>query len=205
MSAPTARTVTVSGTGTAYAVPDSAVVSASIGHRAATVAEALAGVNSAADAAVAAALTLVEQSAIATRDLNLWPAHDNQGRPSGFECRHALAVRCESVEVASRVIGVLAEAVGDRLAVESVALVVSDQSAAQAQAREAAYADAVGRATHLATLAGTALGEPVTVVEGGGGFAPYAETAAMRTKADASFEPGQTAIGATVSVTFALT
>ena len=199
------RSVTVSGQGTSYTVPDSAVVSTAITYRAPSVAEALAGVNSAAEQAVAAAASLVERERVASRDLNIWPAHDNTGRPAGFECRHSLTVRCPSLEVAGQVIGAVAEAVGDRLQVEGVSLVPTDPSAAQAEAREAAYTDAVAKATHLATLAGATLGEPITVVEGGGMHQPMFEMAAARSaKLDTSFEPGQVAVGATLTVTFAL-
>ena len=198
------RSVTVSGQGTSHAVPDSAVVSSSLTFRAASVSEALAGVNSAAEQAIEAAAALVERERIASRDLNLWPAFDNAGQPSGFECRHSLTVRCPSLELAGRVIGVLAGAVGDRLQVEGVSLAPTDSSAAQSEAREAAYADAVAKATHLASLAGAGLGEALTVAEGGV-VQPMFEMAARSAKLDASFEPGQVAIGATVTVTFALT
>jgi len=199
------RTVTVTGQGTSYAVPDSAVVSTAVTHRAPSVAEALAGVNSAAEQAIAAATSLVERERVASRDLNIWPAHDNTGRPVGFECRHSLVVRCPSLEVAGHVIGALAEAVGDRLQVEGVSLVPTDPAAAQAEAREAAYADAVVKAAQLATLAGATLGDPLTVVEGGGMPQPMFEMAAARSaKLDTSFEPGQIAVGASLTVTFAL-
>jgi hypothetical protein len=83
--------------------------------------------------------------------------------------------------------------------------VPTDPSAAQAEAREAAYTDAVAKATQLATLAGATLGEPLTVVEGGGMHQPMFEMAAARSaKLDTSFEPGQVAVGATLTVTFVL-
>lgn len=204
MPATPVRSVTVSGQGASYAVPDSAVVSTAVTHRAASVADALAGVNSAAELAIAAAAELVDRDRIASRDLNVWPAHDNSGRPDGFECRHALTVRCPSLEVAGQVIGALASAVGNRLQVEGVSLAPTDPSVAQSEAREAAYADAVAKGAQLAGLAGAQLGEPLTVVEGGGLAQPMVEFAARSAKLDAGLTPGQVQIGATLTVTFAL-
>ena len=70
-------------------------------------------------------------------------------------------------------------------------------------AREAAYADAVDRATHLAGLAGAELGDVQDVVEGGGVGTPVARVAKAMSDS-ASFQPGETAIGASVTVKFQL-
>ena len=81
------------------------------------------------------------------------------GEPSGFQARHSLVVRCPDIDAAGGLLTALADAVGDRLEIEGVSLEVADQSAALVAAREAAYADAVDRATHLAGLAGAELGD----------------------------------------------
>lgn len=199
------RTVTVTGQGTSYAVPDAAVVSASVGHRAASVAQALEGANSAAAKAIEVATQHVDADRVATQGFNLWPQHDNQGRQDGFECRHSLSVRCPSLEVAGAVIDALAHAVGNRLQVEGVSLVVTDQAEALRLATVAAYAEATAKAIHLAGLADATLGEALTVTEGGS-FQPhpgrYAAASAM--KMDTAFAPGESALTASVTVTFAL-
>jgi uncharacterized protein len=67
-----------------------------------------------------------------------------------------------------------------------------------------AYADAVDRATHLARLASAQLGEPQEVTEGGGFGGGPVRQATLLFRSDASFQPGETSVGATVTVTFQL-
>jgi len=194
------RTVTVTGHGSATAVPDTAVVRVAAVHRAAGMAEALSGAESARAAVVAAAGGLV----VSSTDLSVWPAHDAEGRRAGFEARHALTITGGDLESAGALVGRLAEEVGDRLQVESVALSVGDPTAALTEAREAAFAEARTRAEHLAGLAEATLGEVQDVAEGAG--APVArgnELAAM--KADVGFAPGQTQLTSTVTVTWVIT
>src|SRR5262245_24341829 len=115
------RTVTVVGHGEARVAHDSAVLRVAAVHRALSVQEAFSGVSSVAEAIVAAARAAVEPAQIASRDLNVWPAHDDRGRQSGFECRHGLEIRCPSLEVAGPLLGRLVEVAGNRLQVEGVA------------------------------------------------------------------------------------
>ena len=199
------RTVTVTGQGTARVVPDSAVVNVAAVFRARSVEEAFAGVTSAVEAIFARARTFVDPKEIGSRGLNVWPAHDDAGRQSGFECRHTVKIRCASLEVAGPLLTAVIAEVGDRLEVEGVSLEAGDTSAAQQTAREEAYADAVARATHLAGLAETVLGQPVAISEGGAAQPFGREMRAFAAnKADMSFEPGEHAIGAALTVTFAL-
>ncbi len=197
------RTVTVTGRGEARVAPDSAVVRVSAVHRAAAVAEALAGADSAAGAIAAGARQFTTPERVGTTSLQIWTDHDQHGRPAGFQARHSLVIRCPDIEAAGGLLTALADAVGDRLEVEGVSLEVADQSAAAGAAREAAYADAVDRATHLAGLAGAGLGDVQDVVEGGGVAIPGAPLAKVMSDA-ASFQPGETSIGSSVTVTFQL-
>lgn len=197
------RTVTVTGHGSATAVPDTAVVRVAAVHRAAGMAEALSGAESARAAVVAAAGASADDLVVSSTDLSVWPAHDDEGRRGGFEARHALTITGGDLESAGALVGRLAEEVGDRLQVESVALSVGDPATALGEAREAAYADARARAEHLAALSDAVLGKVKEVCEGAG--APVArgpELAAL--KADVGFAPGQTVLTSTVTVTWAL-
>ncbi|KQZ69877.1 SIMPL domain-containing protein [Nocardioides sp. Root151] len=196
------RTVTVTGQGTATAVPDSSVVRVAIAQRAATVAAAFRAVADGVAVVTARAADFTEQRRIASRDLNVWPAHDNEGRQSGFEARHALEIGCADLESASALLEALVEAAGDRLLVEGVSLEVADRAAAVTAARELAYADAVARATHVAELAGARLGPVVSVTEGGGFPGPLAGLRAA--KADMAFAPGEASIGVTLQVSWQL-
>ena len=188
------------GRGAATAVPDSAVIRVSAGHRAAGVAGALAGADSAAGAIVAAARRHTEPHHIASAGLTVWPAHDPSGRPDGFEARHSLSIRVPDLAVAGDLLAELADAVADRLQVEGVALEVTDATAAEDRAREAAFADARRRAEHLAALAGVGLGEVIAVADGATSARPGGpETVALRA---GGFEPGEHAVGVEVAVTW---
>jgi uncharacterized protein YggE len=199
------RTVTVSGRGTAREVPDTVVVRVAASHRAAGVAEALAGADSAATEIVTVGREHTDASRIASTSLDVWPAYDNQGLPNGFEARHSLSITCTDVQAAGSLLAELATRVGDRLQVEGLGLEVGDTRRALDQARAAAYADAVARATHLAGLTGGRLGAVQAVSEGGSpgevGAMPAATSRDMKA---VSIEPGETTIGAMLTITFEL-
>ena len=197
------RSVSVTGQGEARVPPDCAVVRVSAVHRAPGVAEALAGADSSAEAIAATARGFTTPERVATTSLQLWSDRDEDGRPSGFQARHSLVVRCPDIDAAGGLLTALADAVGGRLEIEGVSLEVADQSAALVAAREAAYADAVDRATHLAGLAGAELGEVQAVAEGGGVGSPGVRMAKAMS-ASASFQPGETAVLSSVTVTFQL-
>lgn len=198
------RTITVTGHGTAAVVPDRAVVRVSAVHRAATLAEALAGATSAGAAVTSVAKAHVDAARVASRELSVWPAHDHEGRQSGFEARHAYTLTCGDLDVAGALVTELAAQVGDRLQVEGVSLEVSDTSAAVSAAREAAYADARSRAEHLARLADVELGDVQSLVEGGAA-APAARGFEAMAKADVVLEPGEGSLGQSLTVTWAIT
>ncbi len=197
------RTVSVTGHGESRVVPDSAVVRVSTVHRAAAVADALAGADSAARQVIATGREHTAPELVGSTSVQVWPAHDQQGEPAGFEARHSLAIRCPDIDVAGALLSALAETVGDRLQIEGVSLEVTDRSAAESAAREAAYADAVERARHLAALAGADLGDPQAVME-----SAYAEAPTGRVRAAAlhsvALEPGEMSVTASVTVTFQL-
>ena len=180
------------------------VVRVAASHRAAGVAEALSGADSAAKEIIAAAREHTDASRIASTNLNVWPAFDNEGRPSGFEARHSLSITTIDVQAAGALLGDLAHRVGDRLQVESLGLEVGDTGRAMVQARAAAYADAVARAGHLAELAGARLGLVQAMSEGfSSPGQPFADLAGgMREAKSMSIAPGETTIAAAVTVMF---
>jgi len=198
------RTVTVTGHGSANAVPDTAVVRVAAVHRAAGMAEALSGAESTRSAVVAAAGAAARDLVVSSTDLSVWPAHDNEGRRAGFEARHTLTITGGDLEAAGALVGRLAEEVGDRLQVESVSLSVGDPTAALGEAREAAFAEARTRAEHLAGLADGSLGDVQEIAEGAGVPVPRGGVEAFAVKADVGFVPGQTVLTSTVTVTWAL-
>jgi len=195
------RTVTVTGQGSAAVAPDTAVVRLAAGHRAVDVAQALGGVDTTVIILGTVARRFTDARRIATTELTVWPAYDEGGRPSGYEARHGLRVVVADLGVAGEMLTALAAEVGDALRVDGVALEVADPGPATRDAREAALADARARAEHLAGLAGADLGSVVSIVEGGSAGGP---AHSLRAK-DTSFEPGEQAIDASVTVTYELT
>ena len=197
------RTVTVTGHGEARVAPDSAVVRVSAIHRAAGVADALAGADSAAQQIVATGREHTTPEWVGSTAVQIWPSHDQQGSPNGFEARHSLTIRCSDIGAAGALLSALAESVGDRLQIEGVSLEVGDRSGGETAAREAAYADAVERATHLAGLAGAELGEPQDVLEGGVRIGTRLAKG-MAAPVSLELEPGEQGIDAAVTVVFQL-
>lgn len=196
------RTVTTTGYGNAGVTPDSAVVRLAVVHRAGGVAEAFAGVDQSARLVGQVARDFTEPARISSANLSVWPAHDAQGRPSGYEARHNLSVSCGDLASAGALLTELARHVGDALVVEGVSLAVTDDSEAQLRARESAFADARARAEHLAGLSGESLGTVLSVVEGG--FSGGHEVGRMEfaKAADMMIEPGESTISASVTVTW---
>jgi uncharacterized protein YggE len=205
VSTPPATTVTTTGTGSARAVPDVAVVRVAVVFRAAGVADALAGVDSAVRAAGAVARRHSTADRISSLDLSVWPHHDHQGRPAGFEARHGLAIVCPDLTAAGVLLGDLADEVGDRLRVEGIALELADPAPLRVTAREAAYADARARAGHLASLAGRSLGEVAELVEGAARGVSANRAPHDAVMEAAAIEPGETTVEASVTVTWTLT
>jgi len=193
------RTLTVTGHGSAAAVPDTALIRVSAVHRARNLVDALAGAESARTEVVTAAGDLV----VSTVNLSVWPSHE-QGQQAGFEARHTLTIATGDLPTANDLLSRLAQGVGVYLQVEGIELSVRDPSGALAKAREAAFVDARASAEHLAALTGATLGQVEAVSEGGdsgparpGGFATLA-------KADVGLQPGETAITAALTVTWSL-
>lgn len=198
----TKRTVTTTGYGSARVVPDTAVLRLAVAHRAPGVAEAFEGVDAAARQLTAVARDFTEPTKIASSGLTVWPAHDPEGRQSGFEARHSLTIGCADLRSAGVLLTQLAKHVGNSLAVEGISLEVSDRSSAEAEAREAAFADARMRSEHLAALSDESLGVVLSVSEGGGGGQESFREAALSKHADVAIEPGEKSISASVTVTW---
>ena len=193
------RTLTVTGHGTATTVPDTALIRLSAVHRAPSLDEALAGAESARAEVVKAAGELV----VSTVNLSVWPTAE-QGQRPGFEARHTLTIATGDLATANDLLSRLAYEIGARLQVEGIELSVRDPSAAIAQAREAAFADARARAEHLAGLTDTTLGQVEAVSEGGASTPSHGGGFAALAKADVGIQPGETSIAAALTVTWSL-
>lgn len=198
------RTVTVTGTGTATVTPDSAVVRVAAVARGAGVAEAYDAMTATAATVVEVAGRHTEPRRIGSTGISVWPFHDHEGRRQGYEARHAYAIACADLAGAGEMLGELARAVGDGLAVDSVGLEVTEDHGAAAKAREAAFHDARERAAALARMAGAGLGAVQSVVEGGAGDGPGPMPKLAMARDSGAIEPGESTVTSTVTVVWEL-
>lgn len=200
------HTVTVTGTGASTVAPDTAVVRLAAVARAGAVAEAYAAMSTSAGTLVEVAARHTEERRIASTGITVWPWHDHTGTRQGYEARHTYVIGCADLAAAGTMLGELADEVGDGLAIDSVALEVTEQHGAGGKAREAAFHDAKERAAALARMAGAGLGVVQTVVEGDAGHGdpgPVATVAMMRDSAS-SIAPGETTVTTSVTVVWEL-
>ena len=197
------RTVTVTGQGSSRAVPDAAVVRVAAVQRGDGVAEAYAALTATAVLLVEVATRHTDQRHVGSTGISVWPWHDHQGRPAGYEARHSYAVRCPDLDVAGALLADLVGQVGDALVVDNIGLEVTDDSVALAEAREAAFGDARERAIDLARLGGLRLGGLQSVTEGGAA-APVGAPRLALAAAAAGLAPGEAAVTVAVTATWEL-
>jgi uncharacterized protein YggE len=199
------QTITATGTGVVAVVPDSAVVRLAALARGSGVAEAYAAMAAAAATVVEVAHRHTEERRVASTGISVWPARDHEGRETGYEARHSYAVTCPDLATAGALLDELAGQVGDALAVDGVALEVTEDHGAGDRAREAAFHDARERATQLARMAGAGLGAVQTIVEGDPDRGPSPmPRMALASASAAGLEPGEASVTTTVTVVWEL-
>lgn len=202
--------ITVTGNGAANAAPDCVAVQVRVEFEAESVTEALATCSE----KVAAALSAADEAGVGTRDrqtttIGVHQRYDNEGRKVvGHTAFQSFTLRVRERDRVGDLLSTLATTAGDSLRIEGVSLELSDPTALQELAREAAFADARTRADHYARLAGRELGRVREVSEGAPPAGPMPRFALMaRESAPVSMpiEAGESAVSQSVTVTWALT
>lgn len=129
-----------------------------------------------------------------------------RGTEVGFEARHSYAIGCPDLSGAGELLRELAAEVGDRLAIDSVGLEVTEDHGAGDKAREAAFHDARDRAAQLARMAGAGLGAVQTIVEGdaGNGPSPLPKMALAARDSGGGIEAGEVSVTTSVTVVWEL-
>jgi uncharacterized protein YggE len=196
--------ITVTGTGSAKAVPD--VVEWSFGVR--TEAESAAAAmqqNAAAAKRLIDALKSagIEGDDLRTESVTLYPQTDEMGRNVvGYSASNTVHATMK-IAKAGKVIDDAVSAGANE--VYGPNLRVSDSDAQYAQAVDEAFDDARSRAEAVAQKAGVTLGRPVAIVEAGTGGVPVTYGAeAARLDAAVPIEGGSQEIQAVLTVTFAI-
>src|SRR6478735_4699078 len=206
-----ARTVTVTGSGTAEAAPDLLTLAIGVECRRDNAGDAFAAAG-AASAAVTEALRSrgVESRDIRTSGLNVraeivWQEGRGQ-QVTGYVASSMLSVRLRDPAAGSEVIAAAVEAGGNDVRLDGVQPGFADATAVTALARDAAWADARAAAAQPAALAGAELGEVVSVRQHPGPSAPVPVGGMQRAFAADSMtvEAGESGVSSSVTVEWEL-
>jgi len=205
------RSISVTGTGTAEAVPDLLTLSIGVECRRETVAGAYgdAGTRS---AAITSALRQhgVEGPDISASGLNVraevnW--QEGRGQTvSGYLASSMLTIRIRRLSASSQILAAAVAAGGDDVRLNGLSLGFADAAAVEARAREAAWQDARTTAAHYAALSGTGLGRVLSLTQHTG-FQPPVPVAKLQRAVAAeslSVEAGESSVTATVGVVWEL-
>lgn len=204
--------ITVIGTGSVTVVPDEADVYLSVSVRRETVTEARDEAASLMSAVLEAVRAQgVTDADIQTVTLSLSPVYDYD---NDFDSRGGYAVVGYQIDSGVRVrvrdLDRIATLVDDAMGagatgLDGISFVVSDPSAAEAEARADAVADARGRAEALATAAGVELGDVMAIGEAQSSPAwPYAYGRSAADMGGTSIEPGTSEVSVSVQVVFGI-
>jgi uncharacterized protein len=198
--------ITVTGTGSAEAVPDVAEWSFGV-HTSGETADAALAANSEAMDRVVAALrdAGIDEEDLRTEQVSVYPRTSDDGLTvTGYDASNTVRATIRSLDRAGATVDAAVAAGANQ--VYGPTLTLSDGRAQYAAAVEEAFDDAQARAEAIAEQAGLSLGAPVAIVEGGGGGAIPFDRAAMEgaAAADVAIQPGTQEVGATLTVTFAV-
>ncbi len=202
------RTVTVSATGQAFAVPDMARVQTGVVSEAATAREALSANN----AAMAKLIEGLKENGIDAKDiqtsgfhLNPRYTHPGDGQPpqiDGYQATNNVEVTVRNLDTLGTVLDKLVTLGANQM--NGIAFDVTEAETLRDAARKTAIANARRRAELYAAAAGAKVGKVVTINEGGMSE-PRPYLAAARMSAEAvPVERGQQALDANVTVTWEL-
>jgi uncharacterized protein len=156
----------VTGSGTALGARDECVITVGSEVRRPSAAAALA--ESAESLAQMRAVLLgsgVAESALTTSAVSLNPVYDQFPTVAGFQAAVQLTATTRDIGTAGALLTAVVAAGGDAARVHDVSFRHSDASGLMSRARDAAWADALARATQLAGLAGRELGDVLAIDE----------------------------------------
>jgi uncharacterized protein YggE len=198
--------ITVTGMGTAQAVPDVADWSFGVQADADTASEALEQAANATRKIIDALRNAgIAKEDLRTEQVSLYPRTSNDGLAViGYSASSSVHATVRDLDKAGSVVDAAVKAGGNQ--VSGPSLRVSDNRAQYRAAVDAAMDDARARAQALAARAGVTLGGPVAIVESGGVYPGPMYDGRMSAGAEAAvpIEPGVDQISATLTVTFAI-
>jgi len=107
----------------------------------------------------------VPESGLSTSAVSLTPVYDQYPTVAGFQAAVQLTATTRDIGSVGALLTAVVEAGGDAARVHDVSFRHSDPTGLMLRAREAAWADALSRASQLAALAGRELGEALAIDE----------------------------------------
>ena len=197
-----AGVLTVQGTASVAAVPDRAELSFGVESQGQTAKAALAA-NAAEMRRVIAAVKAAGGTEVKTQSVSLSPRYNERSEVQAFVAVNTVSATIKDVARAGSLIDAAVSAGANQ--VYGPSLSRSDQAELYRSALKAAVADARASAQALASAASLSLGRITAIVEGGGSAPqPYAVADKAMEGGSTPVEPGTQQVGATVSVTFAV-
>ena len=169
--------IIVSGSGTASAEPDLALINLGVQVLSPSVGEALNTANSSLDDILQVLADYnVDENDTQTRYFNINTQYDysNDGQPevAGYQVTNELSVRVRDLDSLGEMITDVVEAGGDPVRINGISFAIEDTAALEDEALAQAVADAKARAERMAELTGVTLGDLVSVSLGGGVASP---------------------------------
>lgn len=198
----------VSGTGMASGPRDQCVIGAGVEVRRGSAVAALADSAAALEAMREVALGVVAGPAdLETSAVALSPVYDNYPTLAGFTATISLRLRTRDMAGVGALLGRLVAAGGDHARLHEVSFGHADPAALLTAARDAAWADAMAKATQLAELAGRQLGDVLAINEASAGEPPRPRGKMMMAMADGAgpqLDAGEGKVAVTLSVRWSL-
>ena len=198
--------ITVIGSGTIEATPDTATVNIGVETNAPSTQEALNQNNQQTQAVIDQIKNLgVDEKDIQTSGFNIYPTYNTDGQQiTGYNVSNTVTVKIRDLANAGTLLDQVVSAGANRI--YGISFSVDDPTALYDQAREAAVAEARARAEKMAKAAGVSVGKVLVITESLGST-PVVMPIAAGMMADASkvaLQPGSSSFTAQVQVTFEL-
>ncbi len=201
--------ITVSGRGETAGAPDKVELDVGVSVLAPSVSEAAAIAAEHSEAVISALSSGgVAETDVITTDYTIHPEYDysdNQQRRTGYRVGNMVRATMRDLDRTGDLLDAVSAAGGDHARVNALSFAVEDTTPMEAEARAAAWNDAVTRATQLAELSGHRLGSATSITETTRGpMAPVRMVAsmAMAKEAGTPIQPGTTTVTVDIEVEF---
>lgn len=206
----TINTISVSGTGEVAGVPDTLVTNLGVSVVRPSI-DAATGDAAGLAQALIGALTShgVAEQDIQTTNYSISPEYDyraNTQKLIGYRVTNTVSAKIRNLDTAGETIDAATSAGGSDVVVQGISFDIESNEDLVVSAREAAWNDALAKATQLADLAGVNLGKAVSIQETttpSGPPIPYAASD-MAGGASTPIQPGEQQVSVVIQVEFAI-